>query len=85
MTAVRLISIPRSFDTKKNAKTYAGRKSGGNTRASEKAIGDRAKGFESTVSIGVGCLFDPLGTWKLVRVDGSRDVSCGSWLPVTGL
>jgi len=44
-------------------------------RASEKAIGERENGFESTVSIGVGHCFFPLGTWKLVRVDGRRDVS----------
>jgi len=65
--------------------THSGRKNDGNMRASEKAMGDRENGFESTVSIGVGCCFFPLGTLKLVRVDGRRDVSCGSWLPVTNL
>ena len=64
--------------------THSGRNNGGNTRAREKTMGDRENGFESTVSIGVGCCF-PLGRWKLVRVDGRRDVSCGSWLPVTDL
>ena len=64
--------------------THSGRENGGRTRASEKAMGDRENGLESTVSIGVGCCLIPLGTWKLVLVDGRRDVSCGSWLPVTG-
>lgn len=64
--------------------THSGKKKGGNTRATEKAMGDRENGLESTVSIGVGFRSIPLGTWKLVLVDGRRDVSCGSWLPVTG-
>ena len=83
MTGNQRVSFVIQLPKPKSDKTYSGRKNEGNTRASEKAIGDRENGFESTASILVGCCFAPLGRWKLVRVDGRSDVSCGSWLPVT--
>lgn len=58
MTASSAISL---VTQKLKPVAYSGRKSGGNTRASAKAIGDRENGFESMVSIRVGCCFFPLG------------------------